>query len=398
MQTQAVLLLALALAGANAFAPTALPLTATRRAVSPSSSLRMQQGPKINRRSALLFGGCSLGSLLLPAQEAAAKDLPVTVIGPSGGNLGSECVASLVREGVRVRAVTRSKKQLPIEDPNGLIEYVIADVTKPDTLPKALLNSRAVIFTATAGKQAGRKDAMDGTQSDLAGGRGELDESTDAVDYIGAANVASVCIKGKVPRFILVSSASCSESTTDICNSKSAGEQAVRDLYTQANDPAITYTIARVGQLVSGQRRGPAAVELNQGDDKNGFISRADMADLLAHLVKDKENAKAVTFEAFYSDSANPTNIVASVTKCVEGGKSMKECFFGDAYAGNKRVDLQEMLKESQETDGKVALPKGDAFKTGRENRGSSFAELVQSLSPDKEEPFDIFSLGLKSS
>lgn len=40
------------------------------------------------------------------------------------------------------------------------------------------------------------------------------------------------------------------------------------------------------GQLIQGARRGPAAVELNQGDSKTGFISRLDMADILVGTLK----------------------------------------------------------------------------------------------------------------
>ena len=67
------------------------------------------------------------------------------------------------------------------------------------------------------------------------------------VPVVGLENVARECVKNLVPRLIVVSQAACTESDDEICASKLAGEDAVREIYAKANIPGVTYTIARAG-------------------------------------------------------------------------------------------------------------------------------------------------------
>ncbi len=55
-----------------------------------------------------------------------------------------------------------------------------------------------------------------------------------------------------------------------------------------------THTHTQSGRLIGNARRGPAEIELNQGDDKNGFISRGDMADIVAAIAVSKDAARYV--------------------------------------------------------------------------------------------------------
>ena len=42
---------------------------------------------------------------------------------------------------------------------------------------------------------------------------------------VGLANVAKECIKNKIPRLIVLSAASCTDSGDQVCTAKTAGEQ-----------------------------------------------------------------------------------------------------------------------------------------------------------------------------
>jgi hypothetical protein len=82
--------------------PSRIPLLAGGRAVGAKSSPRSQGIVDLSmvsqdRRSVLLqLPLLVAGVALANPQAARAEVLPVTVIGPSGGNLGSEVVASMV--------------------------------------------------------------------------------------------------------------------------------------------------------------------------------------------------------------------------------------------------------------------------------------------------------------
>jgi hypothetical protein len=105
------------------------------------------------------------------------------------------------------------------------------------------------------------------------------------------------------------------------CRSKRAGEDAIRELYAQANDPSLGYTIVRVGYLTTGEKRGISQIELNQGESKTGIISRQDLADLLIEAAASPD-ARGTTFECYYRDTAQPVDIAKSLAQCRSLGKT----------------------------------------------------------------------------
>merc|ERR1712187_478631 len=82
----------------------------------------------------------------------------------------------------------------------------------------------------------------------------------------------------------------------------------------------LGYTVVRPGGLTRDAPLGVSAVELNQGDDKSGRISRADVA---AICVESVESAAAfdTTFECYYADTAKGLeDVMQSNAKAVGAG------------------------------------------------------------------------------
>jgi hypothetical protein len=222
---------------------------------------------------------------------------------------------------------------------------------------------------------------------------------------VGLVNVAKECLRLGIPRLVIVSSicAKCrgkrneegeqidrGTASCEICYQKAAGEKAVRDLYASAA-PRITYTIVRPGLLSRGEARGAASVELNQGLSKSGIISRTDLAQLLVAAAvgdADGDEVGGKSFEVYYSDTAQPVDMYASLASCKEAGRSVKECFFGKGFDDSKPLSLEQVLKKPLE---------GSLFASGSEVQGSSYPEMFRRLKPDVAEPFDLDSLAASS-
>jgi len=379
-------------------------------------------------------GGCSC------AQESAK---PVVVIGAAGGTGGETVRALLRRKNTPVVASTRRPVTLAIRDTlmaegkgqkplskdtlllqtkadEARVRRVIADAVKPETLPNALEGAGAVIYcagtrpkvdvTTTPGtKPGGQTSDEQGTAqvrgasyySRLADTEGA--SSSANADYAGLVNVAKECVRQGIPKLIIVSSicAKCqrggSESedgeqidrgtaSCDTCYAKQDAEKLVRNLY--AGAPAgVTYTIVRPGLLSRGEVRGPSSVEFNQGISKSGIISRADLAEVLVGAAT-SDAAGGKSFEVYYSDTAQPIDMYASLQSCKGLGKSVKECFFGKGFDDSAPVSLDEVLKKPLQ---------GSLFATGAEVQGTAYPEMFVRLAKDSAEPFDLNSLASPS-
>ena len=102
------------------------------------------------------------------------------------------------------------------------------------------------------------------------------------MDKAGLVAVARACIAANVPRLVVVSSGSVSKPLSPvyvflnlfggIMRAKIEGEDAVRSLYFKRD--GLDYVVVRPGGLTEDEPRGVGAIELNQGDDKSGRISR----------------------------------------------------------------------------------------------------------------------------
>ena len=173
-----------------------------------------------------------------------------------------------------------------------------------------------------------------------------------AVDRDGVISAARCCISASVPRFVLVSSRAVTRPDSavyqllnlvgkGIMKAKIEGEDALRDMYARAPRDAGAYTIVRPGGLTTGDALGPEALELNQGDDKSGRISRADVAGLCVAALSDPAAADT-TFECYELETAKPV----------------------------ESVGLSNMLKQRDPTP----------YTSGRERRGSTYAALFEGL------------------
>lgn len=106
----------------------------------------------------------------------------------AAGFLGSHLTRRLVEAGVPVRAIIRSKSRAETENRlDGLdIEWVEADVTRPETLEKALFGVSAVIHTVAIAIEKKR---------------GSYDE----INFQGTCNLVDAATKTGVSRFIYIS-------------------------------------------------------------------------------------------------------------------------------------------------------------------------------------------------
>ena len=134
-------------------------------------------------------------------------------------------------------------------------------------------------------------------------------------------------------------------------DAKIAGEDRLRQLYAA---PAVAskdvgYTVVRPGGLTRDEGLGVSAVELNQGDDKSGRISRSDVA---AICIESLKNAAAfdTTFECYYADTAKGLNdVMASNAKAV--GAGIKTQATETASGRERRADTWPKLFEGLQRD-----------------------------------------------
>jgi nucleoside-diphosphate-sugar epimerase len=217
----------------------------------------------------------------------------IAVLGASG-RTGGEIVKYCVATGRAVRACTRSGEfdaAALLGAASPLVTSVSADVTKPETLPDAVAGVDTVIFAATAPAFGSPRE----------------------VDLVGLESTARACIANSVTRFVLISGAGVTKLESPAyrflnrfgcrMDAKLAGESAVRALYATA-PPGITYTIVRPSGLRDADwaarlpARGPAALEINQGDEVAGSISRADLAAVAVECAA-RDAAAGATFEVY---------------------------------------------------------------------------------------------------
>ena len=310
----------------------------------------------LDRRAALSSGAAAI---IAPAAAAAAfgDQRPVLVLGANGGT-GRACVRELLARSIPCVAATRTgelseelKASLLTAFPpstlnNGggsaysLLRPATVDVTSAASLEAAICGEsaikdcRGVIFAASASTKGG--DAK-------------------AVDDEGVAAAAAACISGGVPRYVVVSSGAVTRPDSavykllefagkGIMSAKISGEDKVRRQYTapEVRQRRLGYTIIRPGGLTNELPVGAAELELNQGDDKSGRLSREDVASL---CVESLSSAACfdVTFECFNANTAKPV----------------------------QSVGLSNLLRSTDAT----------AYVSGRECRGNNWQSLLAGLS-----------------
>jgi nucleoside-diphosphate-sugar epimerase len=337
----------------------------------------------LNRRDALTLAASNIISTQVQSFPLTPNNpKPICVIGASGAT-GSECVKTLAEQHQLVRAVSRTPLNLDTTSKE-YIQHYQTDITSTQNINKIIKGTSAVIFVANAMKYKKYEKQPETTQT------------YEYIDVHSLKKIAKSCILYKVPRLVFVSAScrSCNIDTTTNdtsddtyldkmsgitchnCRTKQMGESIIKELYKSA-PTNIDYTIVRVGFIIntgtySGERRGPAELEINQDFTKSGMISKYDLADLCINAATSSDTART-TFEAYYRDTAQPYDINESLKICTSKGKSIEECFFGESFKTSKPRDLEDIRNTPL---------KGSIFATGAEHIGASYPELFKGLKP----------------
>jgi len=274
------------------------------------------------------------------SSDPPMRQHPIFVFG-AGGKTGKRCVSFAAKAGKPVVACTRSGSFSTMDlgltgDESDFVTAKPGNVSKATQAELVALieGASAVIFAAS---------------SSTAGGNPQ------DVDRDGLISVARACISAKVPRLVIVSSGSVSKPLSPvyiflnlfggIMRAKIEGEDAVRALYFKRE--GLSYTVVRPGGLSEDEPRGVGAIELNQGDDKSGRISRADVAAICVEAATSTAAANA-TFECYWADT----------------GKSLGEVGFSNMTGGTSKDDAA-------------------AYVSGKERKGATWGELLTGLQPD---------------
>eukprot|EP00984_Skeletonema_dohrnii_P014805 scaffold6293_cov78-Skeletonema_dohrnii-CCMP3373.AAC.3 len=199
-----------------------------------TAALSISNDRSINRRDALIGGAATiLGAPSLAYGAASTPSKPVAVLGASG-KTGALCVASLLRRGLPVVALTRSGEWPPKKidlnavgfdgdstSSNALLTVQACDVKNAESLSTNLSGCRAVVYAASASKKGGNSKEVDGD---------------------GVIAAANACLQQNVGRYVVISSGSTTRpnslgfkftemAVAGIMTQKRRGEVGVRDAY-----------------------------------------------------------------------------------------------------------------------------------------------------------------------
>lgn len=241
--------------------------------------------------SKVLFGLASSVAILKSSPVSASGDAaqPIVIVG-SRGRTGKLILDKLKAKGAAVRAATYN-----VDQNTDSAETIFADVKSVDSLITAVKGASTVIFAASASKKGG--DAK-------------------AVDYLGVENIAKACVANKVPKLIIISSGAVTKPDSfgykitnlfgRIMEYKAKGEESVRRIYGEANDPTLSYIIVRPGGLTDGSAIGARGIELNQGDTIIGEVHRDDVAECVVAAALSPTIPHDITFELYSIESGSP--------------------------------------------------------------------------------------------
>jgi len=268
-----------------------------------------------SRRDVFVAAGTTAAGLWLPGKAAVAGTSvggpsgtePIAIVGASG-RTGALCVASCLRRGIPVRALSRSGTWSPpasnVEDGSffavdkELLSIRQCDVRDQTALEAGLAGCRGVIYAASASKLGGKAKAID----------------NEAV-----VATANACIAKGVGRYVVISSTATTRPKSlgylftnvyqNIMAEKRLGELGIMSSY-KDKDASQTYSIIRPGGLEEPKLNavlGPEALELSQGDALAGIISRADLAEVAVEAaLSQSKPVQNASFELYYTDSAQP--------------------------------------------------------------------------------------------
>lgn len=187
------------------------------------------------------------------ATEEDLSNIKCTILG-AGGKTGKLIIERLSRLGATSVPVYREvPTSNPWRDFKNINEPLAADVTKIETLEFAIQGSSVVVFAVSASRKGGKADI---------------------VDYLGVENVAKECVRLKIPKLIVISSAAVTKPDSlgfkftnifgRIMEYKLKGELALQQIYKNA-DSSLSFIIVRPGGLLDGNSVGAGKIMINQG-------------------------------------------------------------------------------------------------------------------------------------
>ncbi|MET7775481.1 SDR family oxidoreductase [Streptomyces mirabilis] len=212
--------------------------------------------------------------------------MTVLVVGATGG-IGRLVVAESIARGHTTRALVRdaakAERRLPAET-----QVVVGDVTRPETLSKAVADADAIVLTL--------------------GSDGSGRSTPESVDYAGVRNVLAA-LPGRTPRIALMTAIGVTargSAYDHLLDWKRRSERLVRA-------SGLPYTIVRPGWF---DMNGPDEHRLVflQGDERrsgspsDGVIAREQIAEVLVQAVSAQE-AVGKTFELVAESGPAPDDM-----------------------------------------------------------------------------------------
>ena len=260
--------------------------------------------------------GSALG-LALEHQDTilSSPDNPIVVIGGTG-KVGRIITQLLVAQKHHVRAVSRTGRPLTniVDDQQkDYITYAKADVTNSKSIEKAITPGAAAVIWAATSPMGG---------------------SAFEVDYKGAYYTAKACVANEIPKLVFLSAGCVTRPKSlgfravnfvtqwaygeyPFMDSKMAGEDAVRDLYSGQKKSA--YVIVRGAAALSDKPPIPASkLVVMQGDmyTSAASISRTNVAQMVVSALLSGKATDFCTFEVapavqlYQNDEANILDIL----------------------------------------------------------------------------------------
>ncbi len=196
----------------------------------------------------------------------------VLIIGASKG-IGLETTRQALAAGHQVRALARSAAAMALDDPN--LEKVSGDALKPRDVQDALVGVDVVVQALGVGLGELFQPVhlfSDATGTLIAAMRAEGVKRLIGVTGFGAGNSrASIGCLQRLPFRIVLGRA---------YDDKSLQEGLIQE-------SGLDWTIVRPGVLTDGPRTGRYRILSEPSQWRNGFISRADVADFLVRQIED---------------------------------------------------------------------------------------------------------------
>jgi NADH dehydrogenase len=218
-------------------------------------------------------------------ERDAGKDGPmknklVTLIG-GGGFIGRYVVQELLRAGARVRIAQRDPRQAVFLKPQGglgQIQFVAADITRPESIMRAASGSDAVVNLV-----------------------GILAGDFHAVQADGAKTVAEASAQAGVGALVHISAIGADvDSASDYARSKGLGEQAVRTAFPGATIVRPSIVFGREDAFVNrfaGMAASVPIVPVLRAEAKFQPVHVVDVANAIVRALGDPEKFAGKTFE-----------------------------------------------------------------------------------------------------